>query len=100
MAQAVLRQNPAAANVYCNAVHFYKFSDPPFAHKLAEEGLASYPAHARIANAKGTLLALTILGVKQVDRFDRANAFDDSITRAKRQNLRARNWRPRRRRTC
>ena len=45
-------------------------------------GLASYPAHARIANAKGTLLALTILGVKQVDRFDRASAFDDAIAKS------------------
>ena len=55
---------------------------PSFARKLANDGLAAYPANARLASAKGTLLALTILGVKQVDRFDRASAFDDAIAKS------------------
>ena len=36
-----------AADVYANAINFYKTPDPPFARKLAEEGLAAYPAKDR-----------------------------------------------------
>jgi tetratricopeptide (TPR) repeat protein len=73
--------DPVDAEVYANAINFYKLSDPPFARKLADDGLAAYSSNSRLASAKGTLLALTILGVKQVDRFDLASAFDDAIAR-------------------
>src|SRR5664280_767297 len=70
---------PPLADVYVNAVNFYKIPDRPFARKLAEEGLAAYPANARLAEAKGALLGFTILGVTQVDRYGYATVFDDSI---------------------
>ena len=73
---------PAAAEVYANAINFYKTPDPPFARKLAEEGLAAYPANVRLANSKGTLMAFTILGITLVDRFGRATAFDDSLAKS------------------
>jgi thiol-disulfide isomerase/thioredoxin/tetratricopeptide (TPR) repeat protein len=71
-----------AADAYCNAINFYKTPDPPFARKLAEEGLAAYPANVRIAKAKGTLLAYTILGVKLLDQYGQASAFDDSMPKS------------------
>jgi tetratricopeptide (TPR) repeat protein/thiol-disulfide isomerase/thioredoxin len=71
-----------AADVYSNAIYFYKTADPPFARKLAEEGISAYPANVRLANSKGTLLAFTILGVKLVDRYGQASAFDDSIAKS------------------
>jgi tetratricopeptide (TPR) repeat protein len=74
--------NPPAADTYANAINFYKLSDPPFARKLAADGIAAYPTNSRLANSKGMLLAFTILGVKQVDRFDRASAFDEAIARS------------------
>jgi tetratricopeptide (TPR) repeat protein len=74
--------NPPSADGYANAIHFFKLSDPPFARKLADDGLAAYPNNARLANSKGTLLAFTILGVKQVDRYDRASALDDDIAKS------------------
>jgi thiol-disulfide isomerase/thioredoxin len=68
-----------AADVYANAVNFYKIPDPSFARKLADEGLAAYPAQTRLAEAKGAMLTLTILGVTALDRYGMASAIDDSI---------------------
>ena len=91
--------NPPAADTYANAINFYKLSDPPFARKLADDGIAAYPTNSRLANSKGMLLAFTILGVKQVDRFDRASAFDEAIAKSPEAAQARRNWRPPRPRT-
>ncbi|HEY1494167.1 MAG TPA: redoxin domain-containing protein, partial [Candidatus Solibacter sp.] len=71
-----------AQEVYVNALNFYRGSDLAFARKLAEDGFAAYPANQRLANAKGGMLAFTLLGIKQVDRFGRASSFDDEIIKS------------------
>jgi tetratricopeptide (TPR) repeat protein len=72
----------AAQEVYVNALNFYRGSDLVFARKLAEDGFAAYPGNQRLAGAKGGMLALTLLGVKQVDRFGRASSFDEEIVKS------------------
>ena len=72
----------APEQVFFNAINFYRPSDPAYAQKVADDGLAAYPSSVRLAVAKGGLLALTVLGVKQLDRFGQAAAFDDSILKS------------------
>jgi hypothetical protein len=64
-------------DTFGNAIYFYKTADPARAHQIAEDGLKLYPGNARILQRKGMLLAHAILGVKSVDQFGRAVAFDD-----------------------
>jgi tetratricopeptide (TPR) repeat protein len=72
----------SAQEVFLNAVHFYRSSDLAYARKLADEGFVAHPTSPRLAIAKGSLLALALLGVKQVDRFGQATAFDDAILKS------------------
>jgi tetratricopeptide (TPR) repeat protein len=68
----------AAEEVLVNAIHFYRFGDAAQARTLAAEGLAAHPGSAKLAGARGGLLAVSILGMKQADRFGAATSFDES----------------------
>jgi tetratricopeptide (TPR) repeat protein/thiol-disulfide isomerase/thioredoxin len=67
----------SSPEVYVNAIAFYRVGDRAFASQLAARGLAAYPGNARIAEAKGALLAYTMLDVKSVDQYNRPSVFDD-----------------------
>ncbi|MCU1234494.1 MAG: hypothetical protein JWP63_2461, partial [Candidatus Solibacter sp.] len=69
-------------DIFANAVNFYRTTDLTYARELVDEGLAANPGNPRLNTAKGNLLALTVLGVKQVDRRGQATAFDDGVAKS------------------
>jgi thiol-disulfide isomerase/thioredoxin len=73
---------PPAAAVYANAIHFFQTWEPGYARKLCGEGLKNYPKDGDIGSAAGELYALTILGAKSRDRFNRVSAFDETLARS------------------
>jgi thiol-disulfide isomerase/thioredoxin len=73
---------PPAAGVYANAIHFFQLWEPEYARKLTGEGLGRYPKDADIGSAAGEFDALTILGAKGRDRFNRILAFDDALAKS------------------
>jgi thiol-disulfide isomerase/thioredoxin len=73
---------PPAAAVYTNAVYFLDASDGSYAATLAREGLARYPKDGELGAAVGRLYGLTILGAKGMDRYGRAEVFDDAIAKS------------------
>jgi peroxiredoxin len=74
--------DPPAAAAYANAIYFFEASDGSYATTLAREGLARYPKDGELGAAVGRLYGLTILGAKGMDRYGRAEVFDDDIAKS------------------
>jgi thiol-disulfide isomerase/thioredoxin/tetratricopeptide (TPR) repeat protein len=77
-----LAGDPPPAGVYANAIHFFRFSDPAYAHKLAADGLARHPQDPEIGTEAGEMLAWTIVGVRGLDRMSRPLPIDDALARS------------------
>lgn len=74
--------DPPAAIVYANAIDFLATADWRYATKLAGDALARYPKSPEVSKAVGRLKALTILGVRGLDRFGHGAAFDDEAAKS------------------
>jgi thiol-disulfide isomerase/thioredoxin len=73
---------PLAARAYANAAKFFETADPALARKIAKDGMAKHPDDGDIGMAIGRVDGLLLLGVKGIDRYGRAVAFDETVARS------------------